>query len=100
MVALSKNLTAVILLASHVKWVTCYHSMAHPQVTGGGDGLQLRKVGANILNKQPQMTRGGPPACGLDMELTNPPPYKTSMFKMSQSSRTWKQHIKILFIMK
>jgi hypothetical protein len=26
--------------------------MAHPQVAGGRDGLQIRRVAANILNKK------------------------------------------------
>jgi hypothetical protein len=30
----------------------CDHSMACPQVADGGDGLQICRVGANILNKQ------------------------------------------------
>jgi hypothetical protein len=33
-----------------VQWVPCHHSMAHPQ--DGGDGLQIWRVAANILNKQ------------------------------------------------
>jgi hypothetical protein len=36
----------------HVRWVTCNHGMARPQVTDGGDGLQIWRVPANILNKQ------------------------------------------------
>jgi hypothetical protein len=36
----------------HVKWVPRHHGMARPQVPDGGDGLQIRKVPANILNKQ------------------------------------------------
>jgi hypothetical protein len=34
-----------------VRWVPCHHGMARPQVAGGGDGLQIRRVAANILNK-------------------------------------------------
>jgi hypothetical protein len=37
------------LHTSHVKWVHC---MARPQVADGGDGLQIWRVAANILNKQ------------------------------------------------
>jgi hypothetical protein len=36
----------------HVRWVPCHHGMALPQVADGGDGLQIWKVAANILNKQ------------------------------------------------
>jgi hypothetical protein len=45
--------------------------MAHPQVLDGGDGLQIWRVAANILNKQP-LTRDGPPAWGLGVGLTTP----------------------------
>jgi hypothetical protein len=37
---------------NHVKWVPCHHGMARPQVADGGDGLQIWRVAANILNKQ------------------------------------------------
>jgi hypothetical protein len=36
----------------HVRWVPCHHGMARPQVADGGDGLQIRRVAANIFNKQ------------------------------------------------
>jgi hypothetical protein len=36
----------------HVRWVPCHHGMARPQVADGGNGLQLWRVAANILNKQ------------------------------------------------
>jgi hypothetical protein len=36
----------------HVKWVPCHHGMARPQVADGGDGRQIWRVAANILNKQ------------------------------------------------
>jgi hypothetical protein len=36
----------------HVKWVLYHHGMARPQVAIGGDGLQVWRVAANILNKQ------------------------------------------------
>jgi hypothetical protein len=35
-----------------VRWVPCHHGMARPQVADGGDGLQVWRVAANILNKQ------------------------------------------------
>jgi hypothetical protein len=34
--------------------VPCHHGMARPQVVDGGDGLQIWKAAANILNKQSQ----------------------------------------------
>jgi hypothetical protein len=36
----------------HVRWVPCHHGMARPQVPDGGDGLQIWRAAANILNKQ------------------------------------------------
>jgi hypothetical protein len=32
----------------------CHHGMGHPQIEGGGDGLQIWMVYANKLNKQRQ----------------------------------------------
>jgi hypothetical protein len=34
----------------HVKWVPCYHGMARPRDADGGDGLQIWRAAANILN--------------------------------------------------
>jgi hypothetical protein len=36
----------------HDKWGPCHHGMACPQVADGGDGLQIWRVAASILNKQ------------------------------------------------
>jgi hypothetical protein len=33
-------------------WGPCHHGMAGLQVEDGGDGLQIWKVAANVLNKQ------------------------------------------------
>jgi hypothetical protein len=56
---------------SHVRWVPCHHGMARPQVADGGDGLQIWRVAANILNKQSRKAdRGGPPSWGLGVEVT------------------------------
>jgi hypothetical protein len=47
--------------------------MARPQVADEGDGLQIWRVAANILNKQWRTAdRGGPPAWGLGGGLTTP----------------------------
>jgi hypothetical protein len=43
----------------HVRWVPCHHGMARPQVADGGDGLQIWRVAANILNKQSRTTDKG-----------------------------------------
>jgi hypothetical protein len=42
----------LIDILNHVRWVPCHYGMARPQVADGGDGLQIRRVAANILNKQ------------------------------------------------
>jgi hypothetical protein len=36
----------------HPGWIHCYKGMARPQVADEGDGLQIWRVAANILNKQ------------------------------------------------
>jgi hypothetical protein len=41
-----------ILFANHVKWVPSHHGMSCPQVVDEGDGLQIWRIAANILNKQ------------------------------------------------
>jgi hypothetical protein len=43
----------------HLRWVPCHHGMARPQVTDGGDGFQIWRVAANILNKQSRTTDRG-----------------------------------------
>jgi hypothetical protein len=44
--------------------------MARPRLAGGEDGLQIRRVAANILNKQSRRAdRGWSPACGLGVGL-------------------------------
>jgi hypothetical protein len=46
-------------LCLRVKWVPRYHGMARPHVADGGDGLQIRRVAANILKSScGQLTRG------------------------------------------
>jgi hypothetical protein len=47
-------------LECHIKWVPCQHGMVHPQVADRGDGLQIWRVAANILNKQSQIANRGP----------------------------------------
>jgi hypothetical protein len=36
----------------HVKWVPCHHGMGRHHVADGGDGLQIWRVAAIMLNKQ------------------------------------------------
>jgi hypothetical protein len=58
---------------THVRWVPCHHSLARPQVADGGDGLQIWRVAANILNKQSQAAdKGWPSNLGLGVGLTTP----------------------------
>jgi hypothetical protein len=46
--------------------------MARPQVADGGNGFQIWRVAANILNKQLRTAdKGDPPVSGLGMELTS-----------------------------
>jgi hypothetical protein len=48
----------VRIFTNYVVWV--YHSdMAHPQVADGGNGLQIWRVAANILNKQSKIVDNG-----------------------------------------
>jgi hypothetical protein len=50
---------AFLFLMSHVKWVPCHHGMARPQLADGEDSFQIRRVAANILNKQSRTTDKG-----------------------------------------
>jgi hypothetical protein len=38
---------------------SCYHGMARPRVADGGDGYQIRKAAANILNKKSRKPEEG-----------------------------------------
>jgi hypothetical protein len=42
------------------------------EVADEGEGHQIWTVAANIFNKQSQLTKGCPPAWGLDRGLTTP----------------------------
>jgi hypothetical protein len=53
---------------------SCHHGMAQPQVADGGDGLQIWRVAANILNKQSQTAdRGWSFSLGVGRGANNPP---------------------------
>jgi hypothetical protein len=43
----------------HVGWIPCHHGMARPQVADGGDTLHVRRVAANIMNKQSRTADNG-----------------------------------------
>jgi hypothetical protein len=48
--------------SNQVKWVHCHHVMARPRVADRGDGLQIWRVVANILNKQLRTAGRGRPS--------------------------------------
>jgi hypothetical protein len=59
---------------SNIKWVPCHHGMARPQVADGGDSLQIWRVAANVLNKQPQTAdRGWSSSLWVWRGANNPP---------------------------
>jgi hypothetical protein len=66
-------------LTRRLKCAPCHHGMACPQVADGGDGLQLWRAAANILNTAEE---GGPPAWELGMVLTTH--RKQCCYEMSQ----------------
>jgi hypothetical protein len=60
---------------THVKCVPCHHGTARPQVADGGEGLQIRRVAANILNKQSRIAdKGWPSSLGVGRGDNNSPP--------------------------
>jgi hypothetical protein len=77
-VALGKHaieFCSLIFVYFHVKWVPCHHGMARPQVADGGEGLQIWRVAANILNKQSRTAeRRESSRLGVGRGAKNPPP--------------------------
>jgi hypothetical protein len=62
----------VVYLITHVKWVSCHHGMARPQVADEGDVLQIWRVAANILNKQSRTAdKGGSSSLGVGRGANN-----------------------------
>jgi hypothetical protein len=58
-----------------VTWVHCHHGMARPRVADRGDGLQIWRVAANILNKQSRTADSGrSSSLGVGREANNPLP--------------------------
>jgi hypothetical protein len=49
----------IYTLKNNVRWVPCHPGMERPQVAGGGDGLQIWRVEANVLNKQSWIAQKG-----------------------------------------
>jgi hypothetical protein len=68
----------------HVRWVPCHHDIVRPQVADGGDGLQIRRVAANILNKQSRTADKG-----LNVGLTTPHRKNELVTKCHKGPRTW-----------
>jgi len=67
--------------------------MARLRVAGGGDGLHIRKLYANILNeKSRQPTKGGPTAWGLGEGLTTPHCKKTAHYEMLHRTSDFAGH--------
>jgi hypothetical protein len=58
----------------HVRWVPCHHGMARPQVTDGGDALQLWREAENILNKQSRTAKGWSSSLGVGRGANNSSP--------------------------
>jgi hypothetical protein len=55
-----------LFVCVHVKWAPCHHGMARPQVADGGDGLQIWRLAANILNKKSRTAdKGWPSSFGV-----------------------------------
>jgi hypothetical protein len=70
------------MLKVHVRWAPCHHGMARPQVADGGDGLQLWREAANILNKQLRTAdKGWSSSLGIGRGLTTPLREKISLLR-------------------
>jgi hypothetical protein len=64
----------------HVKWVHCHHDMVSFWVADRGDGLQIWRVAANILNKQSRTADSGwSSRLGVGQGPTIPPTVKLSV---------------------
>jgi hypothetical protein len=50
--AYSTSKTKLKRVSDKAFWVACHNDMARPQVADGGDGLQIWKLAANILNNE------------------------------------------------
>jgi hypothetical protein len=60
----------------------CHHGMARPQVADGGEGLQIWRGAANILNKQTWTAdKGWSSDLGVGRGANNSSPYKRTMLR-------------------
>jgi hypothetical protein len=70
-----RKFLASVVLEFHFRWVPCHHGMSHPAVANGGDGLQVWRVAANILNKQSRTSdKGWSSSLGVGHEAKNSSP--------------------------
>jgi hypothetical protein len=68
---------ACIEIQCHVNVIPCHHGMARPRVAAAGDGLQIWRVAAIILNKQSRtVDKGWSPNLVLGEGLTTPHCYE------------------------
>jgi hypothetical protein len=68
------NLGLPSSLFNPVRWVPCHHGTARPQVADG-DGLQIWRVVANILNKQSRTAdKGWSSSLGVGRGVNNSSP--------------------------
>jgi hypothetical protein len=75
----------------HVKWVPCHHGTARPRVAYRGDGLQIWRVAANILNKQSRTADSGwSSSRGVWRGANNPhPTVKKKQFVTNHLTQPW-----------
>jgi hypothetical protein len=71
----SCTFSLITFVKENVKWVQCHHGMARPRVADRGDGLQIWRVAANILNQQSRTADSGwSSSLGVGRGANNPPP--------------------------
>jgi hypothetical protein len=72
---LFNDFSELLRMEVRVKWVHRHYGMARPRVADRGDGLQVWRVAANILNKQSRTADSGwSSSLGVGRGANNPPP--------------------------
>jgi hypothetical protein len=75
----------------------CHQGIARPQVADGGDGLQIWRVAANILNKQSRTAdKGWSSSLGVGRGANNSSPYKISLLRICSKSLGLHPHGRIM----
>jgi hypothetical protein len=75
-----------MIFSRHVSWAPCHHGMARLLVADGGEGLQIRRVAANILNKKSRIVdKVWSSSLGVGVGLT-PHHEKVVCYEMFQSA--------------